>query len=54
MWQMRMDGGPIINPAVPSLILTPICPHTLSDRPIVIPRDNPIEVRRVDAGAADP
>jgi len=29
-------GGPIVHPAVESLILTPICPHTLSDRPLVV------------------
>jgi NAD+ kinase len=37
-------GGPIINPAVPSLILTPICPHTLTHRPLIVPRDLEIEV----------
>lgn len=29
-------GGPIVHPNVESLIVTPICPHTLSDRPIVV------------------
>jgi NAD+ kinase len=29
-------GGPIVHPQVESLIITPICPHTLTDRPIVI------------------
>jgi NAD+ kinase len=29
-------GGPIVHPEVESLILTPICPHTLSDRPLVV------------------
>src|SRR5882724_1330185 len=29
-------GGPIVHPSVESLIITPICPHTLSDRPIVV------------------
>lgn len=37
-------GGPIINPAVEALILTPICPHTLTNRPIVIPATAKIEV----------
>ncbi len=37
-------GGPIINPAVPSLILTPICPHTLTHRPLIVPANVEIEV----------
>ena len=37
-------GGPIINPAVRSLILAPICPHTLAHRPLIVPDDVEIEV----------
>ena len=37
-------GGPIINPAVQALILTPICPHTLSHRPLIVPGNVEIEV----------
>ena len=37
-------GGPIINPAVHSLILTPICPHTLTHRPLIVPDDSVIDV----------
>lgn len=29
-------GGPIVHPNVESIIITPICPHTLSDRPLVV------------------
>lgn len=29
-------GGPIVHPAVEAFVMTPICPHTLSDRPLVI------------------
>jgi len=38
-------GGPIIHPSLEAITLVPICPHTLSDRPIVIRSDARIEVR---------
>jgi NAD+ kinase len=38
------SGGPILNPAVHAVILTPICPHTLTNRPIVIPQDASVAV----------
>lgn len=37
-------GGPIINPAVQALILTPISPHTLTHRPLIVPENVEIEV----------
>lgn len=37
-------GGPIIHPGVDALVLTPIAPHTLSNRPIVIPAAAPVVV----------
>jgi NAD+ kinase len=37
-------GGPIIDPAVQSLILTPISPHTLTHRPLIVPGHAEIEV----------
>ncbi len=38
-------GGPIVHPAVRSIIITPICPHTLSDRPIVVHDDCNVEMK---------
>jgi NAD+ kinase len=37
-------GGPILYPSTKALIITPICPHTLTNRPIVIPDDFQIEI----------
>lgn len=37
-------GGPVVNPAVHSLILTPICPHTLTHRPLIVPDESEIDV----------
>ena len=42
-------GGPIVHPSVESWIVTPICPHTLSDRPVVI-RDSSIIDVHLSAG----
>jgi NAD+ kinase len=38
-------GGPIVEPSVDALIITPIAPHTLTNRPIVIPGSSSIRVR---------
>jgi NAD+ kinase len=38
-------GGPIVHPSVESFIITPICPHTLSDRPVVVGDTSIIEVK---------
>ena len=37
-------GGPIISPFVDALVMTPICPHTISNRPIVLPTDRKITI----------
>jgi NAD+ kinase len=38
-------GGPITEPSVAAFVLTPICPHTLSNRPLVLPRRSTVELR---------
>src|SRR6202045_3972611 len=38
-------GGPIVHPSVDSFIITPICPHTLSDRPVVVSDTSIVEVK---------
>jgi NAD+ kinase len=30
-------GGPVIHPAVPAILMTPICPFTLTNRPLIVP-----------------
>lgn len=37
-------GGPIISPQLDVVVVVPVCPHTLTDRPIVIPANQSIEV----------
>ncbi len=37
-------GGPILFPGLPVAVLTPLCPHTLSLRPIVVPDSEAIEI----------
>ena len=37
-------GGPIVAPSVEAIVLTPICSHTLTNRPIVLPASHRIEV----------
>ena len=45
-------GGPVMAPAVAALSLTPICPHTLSNRSVVLPETATVEIR-VSAGDED-
>ncbi len=44
-------GGPVIFPSVGALCITPICPHTLTNRPVVLPDSAEVEV--VVKGADD-
>ncbi len=38
-------GGPIIFPSVPTICLTPICPHMLTNRPVLVSEASEVEVR---------
>jgi len=39
------SGGSIVHPLVPSVLITPICPRSLSFRPLVLPAHSPISLR---------
>jgi NAD+ kinase len=43
-------GGPILHPQVPAILITPICPHTLSFRPMAVPATSAISVRLLTGG----
>jgi NAD+ kinase len=38
------SGGPIVHPGVDGMIMSPICPQTLSSRPMVVPADSVIQI----------
>ena len=43
-------GGPIVHPRVPAIVVTPICPHTLSFRPLAVPAASSVSVRLLTGG----
>jgi NAD+ kinase len=44
-------GGPVIHPAMDAIVVTPIAPHTLTHRPIVIPAEREVRVRAAAGNA---
>lgn len=46
-------GGPIVHPAMDALVVTPIAPHMLTNRPIVIPAAREVRVQPAASMAAD-
>ncbi|ROO29315.1 NAD(+) kinase [Salinisphaera japonica] len=42
-------GGPVLHPGLNALALVPICPHTLSDRPLIVDGDHEIEIHVADS-----
>lgn len=45
-------GGPILQPDLDALVMAPICPHTLSDRPIVVSGNSQIVIRLLERAGA--
>jgi NAD+ kinase len=43
-------GGPILAPDLEAMVLTPICPHTLTNRPLVVRADSSVTVTNVSEG----
>jgi NAD+ kinase len=44
-------GGPIVTPGIDAIVMTPICPHTISNRPVILPARAKIEVQVARARA---
>ena len=41
-------GGPLLLPGIGAIVLTPICPHALTQRPIVLPESSHVEIKVLD------
>ena len=46
-------GGPIIHPRVDAIAITPIAPHTLTNRPVVLPATSALTIQPIIAGGED-
>lgn len=42
-------GGPVLSPSLKAIVIIPICPHTLTARPLVIPSDEKITISTCDS-----
>ena len=45
--------GPVVHPDVDAIVLTPICPHSFMQRPLVIPSHHVVDLRIQERGAGD-
>ena len=45
-------GGPVLHPSVPAIVMTPICPFTLTNRPLIIPDAATVTIN-LEKGSAD-
>jgi NAD+ kinase len=43
-------GGPIVEPTLDAILITPICPHTITNKPIIVPSDRRVRVLLPDPG----
>jgi NAD+ kinase len=44
------NGGPIVTPHNRSITISPICPHTLTARPVIVPDDSAIRIKVASRG----
>ncbi|TIA91619.1 hypothetical protein E3P99_01027 [Wallemia hederae] len=47
-------GGPLVHPCVQSIVLTPICPRSLSFRPVILPSDSTVQLRMSSNARSNP